>query len=119
MRRMKSYHGSNFPKRSDGIDSSARVFDSVFGESLEIFGRHARGTNEAAECSAGELLMIGNGERRDVAILHEDDMAVALAVDRPASLLEDPNSVRSAQDGESAHQIVTSTCCVSTVRGIP
>lgn len=63
--------------------------------------------------------MIGNGERRDVAILHEDDMAVALAVDRPASLLEDPNSVRSAQDGESAHQIVTSTCCVSTVRGIP
>lgn len=119
MRSKTCCRGQKIPTRSNRINSSAKSFSSVFGESLEIFGRHARGTNEAAECSSGEFLMIGNGERRDVAILHEDDMAATLAVDRPASLLENPNRLRSAQDGEPAHQIVTSTCCVSTVRGIP
>jgi len=41
----------------------------VFCEGLESFGRHACGTNKAAESPAGEFLVIGNGESRDVAIL--------------------------------------------------
>ena len=70
----------------------------AFCECLEIFGRHACGTNEATERPSGEFLVIGNGESRDVAILHQDDMASTLAIDRPASLSENPHRVRSAQD---------------------
>jgi len=37
----------------------------------------------------------------------------------PAGLVEDPDRLGSAQHGQPGHQIVTPTCCVSTVSGMP
>ena len=51
--------------------------------------------------------------------LDEDDMAPSLAINRPAGFLEGLHRLGAAHDGKPAHQRTTSTCCVSTVNGIP
>jgi hypothetical protein len=72
-------------------------------EDLKIVDCDARGTNQAAECSLCQLLVVGNRKGCQVTILHKDDVAASLAVDRPASLLDDLYRIGSAQHGKPGH----------------
>ena len=75
-------------------------------------------SKESCKGSPGNLLVVGDRQACGVPFSHQDDV-VAASGHGPAECLECADNLLTTQDRHASHQAVTSTCCVSTVSGMP
>ncbi len=106
----KRRRGSSAPDRSNPR--------AILLGGQEFFDRQAGGANQGSEGPAFDRVVVGHGERRQLAALDQDDMASPL----PRNSLAQPHECLhhlSAAPGRKAGQTGISTSRVSMVKGRP
>ncbi len=88
-------------------------------QSAELFDRQAAGSDQAPQSSLGNFLVVRNRQRCPMPFLDQYHVAPPLTHQLPTIPSKHADNIPSAQCWQRRHQTVTSTCCVSTVNGMP